>query len=64
MQYLLASAAVGRGWSGYVVTLCNGLNATVPTQVYSIPYACSDPGDPLTVRGRAHAQWRTRLSRR
>ena len=59
-QYLLASAAVGRGWSGYMVTLCSGLNATVPTQVYAIPFACSDPADPLSVRGRPHAWWRTR----
>ena len=49
-QYLLASAAVGRGWSGYIVTLCNGFNATVPTNLYDIPYNCVDAADLSTVR--------------
>jgi hypothetical protein len=56
MQYLLASAAVGRGWSGYLVTLCDGLGATVPTGLYALPYMCSNPDDPTTVR-RAPSRW-------
>jgi len=42
-QYLLAAAAVGRGWSAYFISFCTGLGANMPTAMYAIPFNCSDP---------------------
>ena len=43
LEYVLAAAAVSRGWASYLVSVVNGFGGTVPLALYDVKYACSVP---------------------